>query len=61
LYVDSQREAVVPISKKGRELYNSIIWLPRYSGLKRMSLRFLKTACFLCAKDYIIYKLTEGR
>jgi xylulokinase len=27
LAVDSQREAVVPLSEKGEELYNSIIWL----------------------------------
>ena len=27
LSIASQREAIVPISKEGRELYNSIIWL----------------------------------
>jgi xylulokinase len=93
LAVDSQREAVVPINKKGEELYNSIIWLdnrtvpqarrihelmpqekvlsetgvpinPIYSATKIMWLRdnvpevYEKTACFLCAKDYIVYKLT---
>jgi len=93
LAVDSQREAVVPINKKGEELYNSIIWLdnrtvpqarrihelmpqekvlsetgvpisPIYSAAKIMWLRdnvpevYEKTACFLCAKDYIVYRLT---
>jgi xylulokinase len=93
LAVDSQREAVVPISEKGEELYNSIIWLdnrtlpqthrimeliskekvlsvtgvlitPIYSASKIFWLKenipevYEKTACFLCAKDYIIYKLT---
>ncbi len=93
LSVTSQREAVVPINKKGEELYNSIIWLdgrtvsqarkirellseqrvlsitgvaidPIYSASKILWLRenvpevYEKTTCFLCAKDYIIYKLT---
>jgi len=93
LSVDSQREAVVPISKRGRELYNSIIWLdnrtrpqaeeigrliskeevlsitgvtidPIFSASKILWLKqnvpdvFRETACYLCAKDYIIYKLT---
>ena len=93
LSVDSQREAVVPIGKRGEELYNSIIWLdnrtrpqaeeirqlisekevlsvtgvtidPIFSAPKILWLKenvpdvFKKTARFLCAKDYIIYKLT---
>jgi xylulokinase len=93
LAVDSQREAVVPLSEKGEELYNSIIWLdnrtvlqaqkiqelmgkkrvlsvtglvinPVYSASKILWLKenvsevYEKTECFLCAKDYIIYRLT---
>jgi len=93
LSVASQREAVVPINKKGEELYNSIIWLdnrtvpqaqkirelineeralsitgvpinPIYSASKILWLKenvsevYEKTACFLCAKDYIIFRLT---
>ncbi|MBS7614883.1 xylulokinase [Candidatus Bathyarchaeota archaeon] len=93
LSVTSQREAVVPIDKKGEELYNSIIWLdartvsqvrkirellseqrvlsitgvavnPIYTASKILWLKenvsevYEKTACFLCAKDYIVYKLT---
>jgi xylulokinase len=93
LAVASQREAVVPLNKKGEELYNSIIWLdnrtvpqaqkiqklvgkervlsitglainPVYSAAKILWLKenvsevYEKTECFLCAKDYIIYKLT---
>jgi xylulokinase len=93
LSVDSQREAVVPIDKKGEELYNSIIWLdnrtgeqaekikklinvkkvlqitgvkidPIFSASKILWLKenvpniFRKTEYFLCAKDYLIYKLT---
>ena len=93
LSIASQREAIVPISKEGRELYNSIIWLdnrtipqtekirsiigedrvlsitglpvnPIYSASKILWIKenlpnvFEETAYFLCAKDYIIYKLT---
>ena len=93
LSVDSQREAVVPIGKRGEELYNSIIWLdnrtgpqaeeiglliseeevlsvtgvtidPIFSASKILWLKenvpevFTDTVCYLCAKDYIIYKLT---
>jgi xylulokinase len=93
LAVDSQREAVVPLSEKGEELYDSIIWLdnrtvlqahkiqelmgkrrvlsltglvinPVYSASKILWLKenvsevYEKTECFLCAKDYIIYRLT---
>ncbi len=93
LAVDSQREAVVPINKKGEELYNSIIWLdnrtepqaeeikrlinqekvlsitgvgidPIFSAAKILWLKenapkaFEDATCFLCAKDYIIFKLT---
>jgi xylulokinase len=93
LAVSSQREAVVPISKKGEELYNSIMWLdsrtvpqanrirelvteekvlsvtgvpvnPIYSASKILWLKenvpeaYEKAVCFLCAKDYVIYKLT---
>ena len=93
LSVDSQREAVVPISEDGEELYSSIIWLdgrtkpqteeirnaiseeeilsitgagvdPIFSASKILWLKenkpeiFKKTSVFLCAKDYIIYKLT---
>ncbi|MBS7657402.1 xylulokinase, partial [Candidatus Bathyarchaeota archaeon] len=93
LSVTSQREAIVPINKKGEELYNSIIWLdgrtisqaqkirellseqkvltitgvaidPIYSASKILWLKenvseiYEKATCFLCAKDYIVYKLT---
>ncbi|MDW8048336.1 MAG: xylulokinase [Nitrososphaerota archaeon] len=93
LSVASQREAVVPIGKNGKELYNSIIWLdnrtrpqadrirgmisekkvlsitgviidPIFSASKILWLKenvrsiFEDTKCFLCAKDYIIYKLS---
>jgi len=93
LSVDSQREAVVPIGKKGEELYNSIIWLdnrtgPQVEEIKKLiseervlsitgisidpifsasKILWLKenvprvyedTECLLCAKDYIIYKLS---
>lgn len=93
LAVDSQREAVVPIGRKGEELYNSIIWLdnrtrsqaekirglideervlsitgvvidPIYSASKILWLKekapkvFEEATCFLCAKDYIVYKLS---
>ncbi|MEM2970050.1 MAG: xylulokinase [Candidatus Bathyarchaeia archaeon] len=93
LSVTSQREAIVPIDKKGEELYNSIIWLdgrtisqaqkirellseqkvltitgvaidPIYSASKILWLKenvseiYEKATCFLCAKDYIVYKLT---
>jgi len=30
--VTSQREAVVPVGKEGKELYNSIIWLDNRTG-----------------------------
>ncbi|RJS93935.1 xylulokinase [Candidatus Bathyarchaeota archaeon] len=91
--VDSQREAVVPISKEGKELYNSIIWLDGRTRLQAERIKnamseeeilsitgsginlvfsaskilwlkekeprvFEKTKVFLCAKDYIVYKLT---
>lgn len=91
--VTSQREAVVPVGKEGKELYNSIIWLdnrtgsqvlkieeaideekvlsitgvtidPIFSASKILWLRdnvpeaFQQALCFLCAKDYIVYKLT---
>ncbi len=93
LSVDSQREAVVPIGRKGEELYNSIIWLdnrtgpqaekigglmseeeilsitgvsidPIFSASKILWLKenvpkaFEDAECFLCAKDYITYKLS---
>jgi xylulokinase len=93
LSVDSQREAVVPISRQGEELYNSIIWLdnrtapqtlrirelipqekvlsetgvpitPVFSASKILWLKdnvpeaYEKAECFLCAKDYIVYRLT---
>jgi len=93
LAVDSQREAVVPIGKKGEELYNSIIWLDNRTGPQTEQIRrlitqervlsitgvgidpifsaskilwlkqnipkvFEETLCYLCAKDYIIFKLT---
>jgi len=93
LAVTSQREAVVPIGRKGKELYNSIIWLDNRTGPQAEKIRgliseervlsvtgvgidpifsaskilwlkenvskvFKDTECFLCAKDYIIYKLT---
>jgi len=96
LSVDSQREAVVPIGKDGKELYNSIIWLdnrtgpqaeeikrliseeevlsitgvtidPIFSASKILWLKenapnaFERAECFLCAKDYIIYKLSGGQ
>jgi len=94
LSVDSQREAVVPIGKDGKELYNSIIWLdnrtgpqaeeikgliseeevlsisgvtidPIFSASKILWLKenvpkaFEEAECFLCAKDYVIYKLSD--
>jgi len=93
LAVDSQREAVVPIGRRGEELYNSLIWLDNRTGSQTEEIRHLinqkkvrsitgvdinpifsaskilwlkenvsklfeEVVCFLCAKDYIIYKLT---
>ena len=91
--VDSQREAVIPIDKEGRVLYQAIIWLDkraspqvkvihnripnedvlRITGVKidqifsaakilwikeNMPKVFERTECFLCVKDFIIFRLT---
>jgi len=39
LSVDSQREAVVPISMQGEELYNSIIWLDNRTAPQTLRIR----------------------